>query len=132
MNPWPCASNVYVDVRCSCDTQLEAFLARGWRTLPTVGEVLELMMRHESKGFKELTMTPLKFLDASERRRLQEYKKTESKNGKAPATVAAMPGDMLNKDGDDDDGGESASSDNDDDDDLLAICRLSDDDVAHE
>ena len=100
--------------------------------LPTVGEILELMLRHERQGFKELTMTPLKLLDASERRRLQEYKKTESKNGKALTTIAAVPAVVQSEDGDEDGGGESASSDDDDDYDLLAICRLSDDDIAHE
>ena len=117
-------------MRRPCDTQLEAFLTRGWHMLPTVGEILELMLRHERQGFKELTMAPLKSLDASERRRLQEYRKTASK--KAPATVAVVPADMQTEDGGDDDGGESARSDDDDNDDLLAICRSDDDDVAHE
>ena len=123
-------------MRRPCDTQLEAFLTHGGHTLPAVqGEVLELMLRHERQDFKELTMTPLKFLDANERRRLHEYKKTESKNGKASATVVAVPADVQNENGGGGGGGESASSDDDDDDDLLAYCRLSDDDVdyvAHE
>ena len=57
---------------------------------------------------------------------------SQSKKGKASATVVAVPAVMQTENGDGGGGGEGASSDDDDDDDLLAFCRLSDDDVAHE